>query len=397
MLAFMFKVNVLVYERTDDGWKFRPVRKTPKGKLIWDKSDGGVYYLEWHEDGRRKRETAGVQPSEVLDARRRKILELKGRAIEKGRTVQPAVSEDSPVPLAATVDTYLNHLKVNQKLNTYRRYRSVLDNFRQYFASKKYLNEISRGDILEYRDSRATLVASAVTLNSEITMIRAFLYWCIQFKGLRENPAAKIKPRKVVEKPPEVYGDNEIAKLLGAADAEEQAVLLALLYTGLREQELCHLTWDDVDFKKKPLRVTAKPEEKFTPKTWEERDIEMSDRLIQALNLLPHRARWVFPTVGGKRHAHVYKIVERVAENAEVKGAHPHKFRATFLTRLLQSGCDIANVQALAGHRNIKTTQRYLGVSTALRREAVNRLAFPAPATKGEKASHDTPSGSLSS
>ncbi len=384
MLAFMFKVNVLVYERTDDGWKFRPVRKTPKGKLIWDKSDGGVYYLEWHEDGKRKRETAGVQPSEVLDARRRKILELKGRAIEKGRTVQPAVSEDSPVPLAATVDTYLNHLKVNQKLNTYRRYRSVLDNFRQYFASKKYLNEISRGDILEYRDSRATLVASAVTLNSEITMIRAFLYWCIQFKGLRENPAAKIKPRKVVEKPPEVYGDNEIAKLLGAADAEEQAVLLALLYTGLREQELCHLTWDDVDFKKKLLRVTAKPEEKFTPKTWEERDIEMSDRLIQALNLLPHRARWVFPTVGGKRHAHVYKIVERVAENAEVKGAHPHKFRATFLTRLLQSGCDIANVQALAGHRNIKTTQRYLGVSTALRREAVNRLAFPAPPPKTE-------------
>ena len=228
MLVSMFRVNVLVYERTDDGWKFRPVRKTPKGKPIWDKSEGGVYYLEWHEDGKRKRETAGVQPSEVLDARRRKILELKGRAIEKGRTVQPAVSEDSPVPLAATVDTYLNHLKVNQKLNTYRRYRSVLDNFRQYFASKKYLNEISRGDILDYRDFRATLVASAVTLNSEITMLRAFLYWCIQFKGLRENPAAKIKPRKVVEKPPEVYSDKEIADLLGAANPVEQAVLLAL-------------------------------------------------------------------------------------------------------------------------------------------------------------------------
>jgi len=46
-------------------------------------------------------------------------------------------------------------------------------------------------------------------------------------------------------------------------------------------------------------------------------------------------------------------------------------FRATFLTRLLQCGCDIANVQALAGHKSIKTTQRYLGVSTELRKEAV--------------------------
>ena len=37
---------------------------------------------------------------------------------------------------------------------------------------------------------------------------------------------------------------------------------------------------------------------------------------------------------------------------------------------------DIANVQALAGHKSIKTTQRYLGTSTQLRREAVNRLNF---------------------
>jgi len=63
---------------------------------------------------------------------------------------------------------------------------------------------------------------------------------------------------------------------------------------------------------------------------------------------LPKKSRWVFPTVSGKRHAHIYKIVERVAEKAGVAGAHPHKFRATFLTRLLQSGCDIANDGAAA-------------------------------------------------
>jgi site-specific recombinase XerD len=393
----MFSVNLVLRVRSDKGWVRIPVRRTPQVKFIWDNHEHGVYYLEWYEDGKRKRQAVGLRPAEILDARRRKILELKGRAIENGRTIQPGVSEDSPVPLAATVDTYLNHLRINQKLNTYCRYRSVRDNFRQYFASKKYLNEISRGAILEYRDFRATLVASPVTLNSEITMIRAFFYWCVHYKGLRENPAAKIKPRKVVERPPEVYSDKDIAKLLGAADPVEQAVLLTLLYTGLREQELCHLAWDDVDFKKKVLRVTAKPAEKFTPKTWEERDIEMSDRLIQSLNLLPRKARWVFPTVGGKRHAHVYKIVEQVAETAEIQGAHPHKFRATFLTRLLQFGCDIANVQALAGHRNIKTTQRYLGVSTALRREAVNRLDFPEPAPKSEKASKETPSASTPS
>ena len=91
----------------------------------------------------------------------------------------------------------------------------------------------------------------------------------------------------------------------------------------------------------------------------------------------PRTSRWVFPTVTGKKHAHSYKIIERAAKRAKVKGAHPHKFRSTFLTRLLQSGCDIANVQALAGHASIKSTQRYIGVSTELRRQALNRLTYP--------------------
>lgn len=374
----MFSVNVLLRIRTDDGWVRVPVRKTAGGKFIWDSSAPGVYYLEWYEDGRRRRARAGLRPAEVLQARRRKILELKGRATEKGRTIEgPIGPDEAPVPITATVESYLNHVKINQKLNTYRRYRSVLGHFRDYFSSKKYLNEIGRGDILEYRDFRATLVASPVTLNTEVTMIRAFLYWCHEFKGLKENPAAKIKPRQVLQKPPEVYTDKDMTQLLEKADATERAVILALTYTGMREQELCHLEWADVDLKKKVMRVTAKPDQGFTPKTWEERTIEMSDRLVEAFKNLPHASRWVFPTVRGKRHAHVYKIVERVAKLAGVKNAHPHKFRATFLTRLLQSGCDIANVQALAGHKSIKTTQRYLGVSTELRREAVNRLKFP--------------------
>lgn len=46
-------------------------------------------------------------------------------------------------------------------------------------------------------------------------------------------------------------------------------------------------------------------------------------------------------------------------DSSQSNKAHPHKFRATFLTWLLQSGCDIANVQALAGHKSIKTTQPY--------------------------------------
>ena len=50
---------------------------------------------------------------------------------------------------------------------------------------------------------------------------------------------------------------------------------------------MCFLTWEDVNLKKKVLHISAKPEYEFTPKTWEEREIEMSDRLVEALKKLP--------------------------------------------------------------------------------------------------------------
>src|SRR5439155_11090347 len=152
-----------------------------------------------------------------------------------------------------------------------------------------------------------------VTLNRDITMIRAFLYWCVEFRNLRENSAAKIKPRQVLQKSPAVYSERELGAMLKVANPAEQALLLTLCYTGMREQEICHLAWEDVDLKKKVLRVSAKPDYGFTPKTWVEREIEMSDRLVEAFKDLPHSHPWVFPTSRGKRHAHVYKIVERVA------------------------------------------------------------------------------------
>jgi integrase len=39
---------------------------------------------------------------------------------------------------------------------------------------------------------------------------------------------------------------------------------------------------------------------------------------------------------------------------------HPHRFRATYCTKLLQSGIDLKTVQKLMGHKTIESTMRYL-------------------------------------
>jgi hypothetical protein len=53
-----------------------------------------------------------------------------------------------------------------------------------------------------------------------------------------------------------------------------------------------------------------------------------------------------------------------------------NKFRHTYATRLLESGCDIVTVQKLMGHSDIDTTRQYLDPDEALKRKAVNRLSL---------------------
>jgi hypothetical protein len=102
-------VNVLKKVRTNGGWKLCPVVREANGRLRDRvRVDGrtevygeGVYYLEWREDGRRRRE-AIPNPAEVLERARLKSLELEARR-------------------AGAADHKISHLCVHQSLAGWRR------------------------------------------------------------------------------------------------------------------------------------------------------------------------------------------------------------------------------------------------------------------------------------
>src|SRR5262249_53329972 len=51
--------------------------------------------------------------------------------------------------------------------------------------------------------------------------------------------------------------------------------------------------------------------------------------------------------------------IRQIVEETAAK-YHPPKFRATYCTKLLQSGIDLKTVQKLMGHKTIESTLRYL-------------------------------------
>ena len=65
------RVRVIKEVRLASGrWQFVPLRRNGN-RNVWDERPG-VYFLDWREEGRRRREAVGMAPNEALEAQRRK-------------------------------------------------------------------------------------------------------------------------------------------------------------------------------------------------------------------------------------------------------------------------------------------------------------------------------------
>ena len=61
-----------------------------------------------------------------------------------------------------------------------------------------------------------------------------------------------------------------------------------------------------------------------------------------------------------------------------------HSLRKSFAQRVYEESSDIYLVQELLGHRNVSTTQKYIGVNYATARETVEAIALAAEASSSE-------------
>ena len=67
----------------------------------------------------------------------------------------------------------------------------------------------------------------------------------------------------------------------------------------------------------------------------------------------------------------IQREIAKIAERSGIqKKIHPHVFRHTFATLLLNNGADIVSVQGLLGHTDPATTQIYAQVTDEKRKQA---------------------------
>jgi integrase/recombinase XerD len=389
-VAVTKRVRIIKKVREAPGeWRFISLHKI-QGRYVWDKRPG-YYFVEWWQGRKRCRQMAGNTPSEAIEAQRRKRNELVGELIAGGKEIPRAEQDPSATPITEAIQTFMAHVRVHSphKPKTHQRYQKVLEHFERVLGKKRYIEAITRADIDDYKTARSTQesqqhkgrIITPRTINFEVSVLRTFFYFLIHERALKmENPCARFKslkdPKTKARRKPPTYKQPELDRIFKHCDHTEKTIFATLLLTGLREQELYFLDWPDVELKAGTIRVTPKSAEGFSPKDYEERAIPIPPDLLALLKELPQTKQVLFPSKKGKRLTHLLRTLKEIAQAAKVPHATLHKFRHTYATRLLESGCDIVTVQKLMGHSDIETTRQYLDPDEALKRQAAQRLTL---------------------
>jgi integrase/recombinase XerD len=256
---------------------------------------------------------------------------------------------------------YLDEIKTAKKPKTYQAYKTALDYFNES-CTKATVQEVQRADLLKFsaflRDKKKL---SPRTCWNKFSNVMSFL----KGQGIRGLVNKNDWPR-YVEDEPEVYEREELRKFFDVCDQEERLWFEFFLMTGMREQEVMHASWDDINLTRGAVSVRYKREYGFSPKNYKGREIPIPNKLSQSLKKAKVHASescpLLFPTSGCKPKLNFLDDCKAIAGRAKLNKDDfwLHKFRATFATWALWAGVDLRTVQQWMGHTDMESTMRYL-------------------------------------
>ena len=212
------------------------------------------------------------------------------------------------------------------------------------------------------------------TLEGIRSVMSSYFGWLQKEGLLAENPCANLAPIKCEKKVRHPYSEVELVQLLEACKSDrDRAIIRFLLSTGCRISEVCALNVADVDFKNRECVVNGKGNK--------QRVVFFDD--VSALMLrryLDSRTDEEVALFVGKGTSRmtpggIRAMLRNVASNAHVDNVHPHRFRRTLATNLINHGMQIQEVAAVLGHDKLDTTMKYVYVDKTNVKNAYTKYA----------------------
>lgn len=242
----------------------------------------------------------------------------------------------------------------------------VIDEFYKLVGNKD-IEQIVVSDIEKYIAFRLNKVKNS-SINREVDNIRRLFSLAVENKRLFVNPCSTLKKLRI-ENPPERYlTKDEEAKLLAVCNPVLKAIIITALHTGMRQNEILSLKWQDIFFNENYLIA-------LNTKNNKPRKLPLTATLKEELLRLPRLSGYVFTSpVTGTKYTEVKTSFKRAVECSGIPYISFHKLRHTTVSRLNEAGVDIVTIQKILDHADLKTTQRYTHNSSASIENAFKRL-----------------------
>ncbi len=300
---------------------------------------------------------------------RRQSASPSGQRIAAG--TRDGVDPDGRSDESAWVARFLTHLHSERRLSTHtaQAYRRDLDRFTGFCAQQG----VDRWTALDGFHLRSFAAAehrrglAPRSIQRRLSAVRSFLGFLLREGAIRSIPGADVQAPKAKRRLPATLDADQMARLLAfrtgdRLSARDKAIMELLYSSGLRLSELARLDLTDVDLRDRSARVMGKGAKA--------RLVPVGRLAVQALeSWLRERTALAAPDetalfVGRSgRRLGTRAIQLRIAHWARRQGlgqhVHPHMFRHSFATHLLESSGDLRGVQELLGHANLSTTQVY--------------------------------------
>jgi len=350
-----------------------------------------TWCIDYYYMGKRYREKISTRKRDAEDALNQiKVQIVTGTFLTVQQRKALEESKPKPITFSEFTDTqFKDWSKEHHSEKSHIRLLSMIDRHLKPVFGPMGLEEITRKHIEDYlirrRRSRykrgtKTFPTSEATINRELTAMKGVMRKAVEWELLEVSPAHGIRGFKEKNAVQVLLEREEVMRLLDEAPPHFHALVACAVYAGLRREELFHLRWQDIHWKRGELVVASTRE--HATKNNESRRIPMNKALITALE--QHKREhiivgspYVFSNRRGRPYTDIREPLDAAAQRAGIGDTVKlHQLRHAFCSHALMSGVDPRTVQKWMGHKDLKTTLRYAHVSPDHEKAAIERLDY---------------------
>ncbi|MBP7102675.1 MAG: tyrosine recombinase XerC [Bacteroidales bacterium] len=278
------------------------------------------------------------------------------------------------------IQTFLSYITTEKRFSkhTIKAYQTDLMQFTVFIENELSLESIKEVSFQGIRSWIFYLLEngdSPRSVNRKISTLKTFYKFLLRNGYIKSNPIDKIIAPKQSKRLPSFVDEGEMTTMFTKIEfpdtfegIRDRTILETFYALGLRLSELMQLTFQDIDFYNRNVKVLGKRNKEriipFGPHL--ENCLKEYFKVFENNFGILQQNMPIFVTKKGEKvySMLIYRVVHKYIEMvSSIEQKSPHVIRHTFATHLLNQGADLNAIKELLGHSSLAATQVYTHTS----------------------------------